>query len=81
MLSVNVRGKLNITTLTKWSKRFDPNHPPFSNLESCIVKIDRKGKAAQVKVMFVIDHTREIVDFLNMLKIDGKWKIVNIIDS
>ena len=34
---------------------------------------------AQVKIPFLMDG-REIHDLLNVLKIDGRWRIVNIID-
>jgi hypothetical protein len=73
-------GKLHLTTLDKWSKRFDPDNPPFESLESHIIKIDREGTAAQIKILFVVDSKRRVIDYLHMLKLDGKWRIVNIID-
>ena len=38
------------------------------------------GTAAQVKIRFVIDPTRTVTDFLNMLKIGNTWRVVNIFD-
>ena len=73
-------GELRVTTLEKWSKRFDPENPPFQKLDATIEKIDRVGTVAQVKIAFVIDSTEKVTDFLNMVEIDGKWRVVNIID-
>lgn len=80
LMGRNHKGKLNVTSLEKWSKRFDPNNPPFKSLDYSIVKIDREGTSAQVKILFLVDSKKYITDFLHMLKIEEKWKIVNIID-
>lgn len=80
LMSADQEGKLHITTLERWSKRFDPQTPPFQKLDYCIVKIDRAGSAAQVKISFLIDSRRHVIDFLHMLKLEGKWHIVQIID-
>ena len=80
LLSADSEGKLHATTLERWSKRFDPKNPPFQKLDYCVTKIDREGSAAQVKISFLVDSKRHVTDFLHMLKIDGKWHIVNIID-
>ena len=80
LMSVDKEGKLRTTTIERWSKRFDPQNPPFKKLDYCIVKIDREGSAAQVKISFLVDSKRHVNDFLHMLKIEGKWRIVNIID-
>ena len=73
-------GKLRVTTLEKWSERFDPENPPFESLVAEVEKIDRAGTAAQVRIRFVVDSTREVTDFLNMVEIEGRWRVVNIID-
>ncbi len=73
-------GKLNVITLERWSKGFDPSKPPFKSLDHSILKIDRVGSAAQVKLLLTVDASKKIVDFLHMLKIDGEWKIAHIID-
>jgi hypothetical protein len=80
LMSADKEGKLHTTTLERWSKRFDPQNPPFQKLDYCIVKIDSEGSAAQVKISFLVDSNRYVTDFLHMLKIEGKWRIVNIID-
>ncbi len=74
-------SNININTLDKWEKRFDPNNPPFKSLDYKIKKIDWEGNAAQVKILFTIDEKREVHDFLNLLKVKGKWRIINIIDN
>jgi hypothetical protein len=80
LMGVNQDGKLNITSLESWSKRFDPENPPFEKLDFNILKIDREGTCAQVKVLFLVDLKNHITDFLHMLKVDGKWRIVHIVD-
>lgn len=80
LMSAGRDNTLHLTTLDKWSERFDPQNPPFTTLESSIVKIDREGTAAQVEILFIVDGTRRVTDFLNLLKLDGRWRIVNIID-
>lgn len=80
LMGVNQNGQFNIRTLEIWSKRFDPENPPFKKLVYSILKIDREGTAAQVKILFLVDSRYYITDFLNMLKIEGRWRIVNIID-
>jgi len=79
LYGVRPDGSLGITTLEKWSKRFDPENPPFKSLKSEITKVDVVGNAAQVKIRFLMDG-REIYDLLNLLKIHGRWRIVNMID-
>jgi hypothetical protein len=79
-MSVRSDGSLSVTTLDRWSQRFDPANPPFRQLQASIVKIDREGTAAQVKILFVVDGERRVTDFLHMLKVDGRWRIAGIID-
>jgi Putative lumazine-binding len=71
---------LNVTSLDQWSKNFNPDIPPFKTLDYKIKKIDIEGTAAQVKILFIIDNSEKIHDFLNLLKIENHWRIVNIID-
>ena len=80
LMSAGRDGTLHLTTLDKWSKKIDPNDPPFQELDYCITKIDREGRADQVKILFIVDSEREVTDFLHMLKLNNKWRIVNIID-
>jgi len=79
LYGVRSDGSLGITTLEIWSHRFDPDNPPFKSLESEITKVDLEGNAAQVKIRFVMDG-REIHDLLNLLKVEDRWRIINIID-
>jgi len=79
LYGVRADGSLGVTTLEKWSKRFDPENPPFKSLKSEITKVDVVGNAAQVKIRFVMDG-RVIYDLLNLLKIEDRWRIVNMID-
>ncbi len=80
LMGVRTDGSLTVTTLDDWSQRFDPANPPFRQLHSSIVKIDREGAAAQVKLLLLVDGETHITDFLQMLKVDGKWRITGIID-
>lgn len=80
LYGVKTDKSLNVTTLDKWSERFDPNNPPFKSLDYQFKKIDSEGTAAQVKILFIINGKTEIYDYLNLLKIDDRWRIVNIID-
>lgn len=73
-------GLLRVTTLERWAKRFDPAKPPFKKLEYEITKIDVVGTIAQVRIDFLVDSKTPITDFLHMVKIEGRWRIVNIID-
>jgi len=80
LYSVRPDGNLNETSLDRWSLRFDPASPPFKSLDYEILGVDFEGTAAQVKIKFILDKERIIHDYLNMLKIQGEWRIVNIID-
>lgn len=80
LYGVRKDSSLNVTSLDQWSNKFDPQNPPFKSLDYKIKKIDFEGTAAQVKILFIINGNTEIHDFLNLLKIEGQWRIVNIID-
>jgi hypothetical protein len=80
LMGVGPDGNLHVTTLQQWSKKFDPKKPPFKKLDAKIVKVDIAGTASQVRINFLIDGEKKVTDFLNMLKINGQWKITNIID-
>ena len=80
LMGATERGTLNVTTLDKWSARFDPDNPPFETIDYCISKVDVVGAAAQVKIIFIVNSRTEVTDFLNMLEVQGAWRIVNIID-
>lgn len=80
LMSVGTDNKLHVTSLDRWSTRFDPKNPPFKTLDYSILRIDTEGTAAQVKILFIVDGKRRVIDFLNLLKLDGNWRVVNIID-
>ena len=80
LYGISTDSSLNISTLDQWSKKFDPKNPPFKTPEYEIKKIDFEGTAAQVKILFTVNGNTKIHDFLDLLKIEGQWRIVNIID-
>lgn len=80
LMGVRENGDLNVNTLANWSKRFDPDNPPFEKLDYCITKIDVEGTAAQVKILFIVNDKTKVTDFLHLLKVKNEWKVVNIID-
>ena len=80
LMSVGSDDKLRVTSLDTWSKRFAPAPSPFERLDYTILSIDAAGTAAQVKILFMVDGNRRVIDYLNMLKIEGRWRVVNIID-
>jgi len=80
LMSVDDEDQLHVTTLDTWSRRFDPENPPFQSLDYTILRIDNTGTAAQVKILFIVDGNRRVIDYLHMLKVEGRWRVVNIID-
>ena len=80
LMSVGDDDKLHVTSLDTWSKRFDPKKPPFETLDYTILRIDTAGTAAQVRILFIVDGNKRVTDFLNLLKVEGRWRVVNIID-
>jgi hypothetical protein len=80
LMGSDEEGQLRITTLDEWSVRFDPNAPPFQSLEYRIAEVDRTGTAAQVKIEFLVDGETPVTDYLHMLRLGDKWRVVNIID-
>jgi hypothetical protein len=81
LMSSDREGKLQVTTLETWSQRFDPANPPFETLDADIDRVDRTRDAAQVRIRFVVDGEREITDYLHLLRLEGRWRVVHIIDS
>ena len=80
LMSVGDDDKLRVTSLDTWSKRFAPAPSPFERLDYTILRIDTAGTAAQVRILFIVDGNRRVTDFLNLLKVEGRWRVVNIID-
>jgi hypothetical protein len=73
-------GELRTTDLPTWSKRFTPGQPPFKSLTWDISKVDVVGNAAQVRIDFVINGDTPVTDFLNLVRVEGRWRITNMID-
>ena len=42
--------------------------------------LERAGTAAQVRIDSTVDPKQHVTDFLSMVRVDGKWRIVSIID-
>jgi hypothetical protein len=81
LMSVRPDDTFSVTSLDQWSKRFDPKNPPFKSLKYTVLKIDVSGTACQVQILFIVDGSRRVIDYLNLLKIKGKWRVVNIINN
>jgi hypothetical protein len=73
-------GELRTTDLPTWSKRFTPGRPPFESLSWEISKVDVAGGAAQVRIDFVVNGDTPVTDFLNLVRVEGRWRITNMID-
>ena len=52
-------------------------HPPAHNLKYAISSINWEGNAALARVEIENWHDHIYTDFFSLLKIDGRWKIVN----
>lgn len=50
---------------------------PAPNVSPRIVKVDVEGTAASVRVEVDHWHEHRFTDMFNLLKVDGKWTIVN----
>lgn len=70
-------GKLSITDKKTYLGYFDPSKAnPDLNWDFEVYYVDVDGHAASAKVRLENDRVR-FIDYFNMLKIDGKWWIVN----
>jgi hypothetical protein len=82
MFGLNQEGNLAINDLSFWKKGFTkplPDDPEYKRT-SKILNVDIHGTAASAKVKTVVESSKGKVifmDYLNLLKIDGKWWIVN----
>jgi len=75
------QDKLGINTVDHWDKttqyaKDKPDHPFQTKSHKNIVFIDITGVAASVKVEWVFDDFM-FTDYYNMLKLDGRWYIMN----
>ena len=60
----------------EWRKGFDPAKAKPGGWDRKVVSVDIAGEVAAVKTVLTSEKTTYI-DFLNLMKIDGKWMIVN----
>lgn len=81
MMGLNAEGKLAKYDTTFWKEGFaKPIDDPEYKRESEILNVDIHGTAASAKVKTVVESSNGkliFMDYLNLLKIDGKWWIVN----
>ncbi len=81
MFGINHEGNLAIATIDFWKENFaKPITDPNFKRSSKIIHIDLTGTAASAKVETVInttDNTITFMDYLNLLKINDKWFIIN----
>ncbi|HUT81093.1 MAG TPA: nuclear transport factor 2 family protein [Candidatus Bathyarchaeia archaeon] len=81
MFGINQESNLAIATIDFWKENLakpitDPNYKRTSK----ILNVDVTGKAASAKVETVVETTEATIafmDYLNLLKINDKWFIVN----
>lgn len=67
-------GYQAVNALEFFGSRMNPGKP--SNRTTQILSVDHSGPAAQAKLR--IDYpTFAFIDYMNLLKIDGEWKIVS----
>ncbi|NHJ41262.1 MAG: nuclear transport factor 2 family protein [Asgard group archaeon] len=81
MFGLNQEGKLAINDINFWKEGLKkPIEDPEYKRTSEILEVDIAGTAASAKVKTVVDSSKGkiiFIDYLNLLKIDDKWWIVN----
>lgn len=75
MMSVR-DGKLITVSMPEWFERIANNPSPSKANYRKIVSVDFSGNAAAVKAESDF-ATFQFLDYLSLLKIDGKWIIIN----
>ncbi len=74
MKFISNAGYKEVNALEFFKKVIKPG--PKQNRKTKVVSIDVEGTSAQAKLRIDYD-TFAFIDFMNLLKIDGEWKIVN----
>ncbi|KZS42373.1 hypothetical protein AWE51_02730 [Aquimarina aggregata] len=74
MKFISNAGYKEVNALEFFKKAIKPG--PKQNRKTKVVSIDVEGTSAQAKLRIDYD-TFAFIDFMNLLKIDGEWKIVN----
>lgn len=81
MFGLNQEGKLAIYDLSFWKEGLaKPIEDPEYKRTFEILNIDIHGTAASAKVKTIVNSSKGkiiFMDYLNLLKIDDKWWIVN----
>ena len=80
-MRINEDKSLKIFNRSFWEKRYEhfEENPEYTR-KSEVLGIDFHGTVANVKIRTIVEWPKETVvwvDFLNMLKVDDKWQIVN----
>lgn len=75
-----IRGEeyKEVNVLEYFKKAMKPG--PKQNRKTRIASIDITGNAAQAKIELIYPNA-SFIDYMNILKVDGEWKIVNKIFS
>lgn len=68
-------GRLHVLTQSEWHERVRRT-PDREKPEASILHIDRAGNAAMAKTQMILSNG-QYTDYLSLLKIDGRWIIVN----
>ena len=74
--------KFNLLQEAFWEEKCKsaPKQNNYEKREFSIENIDIWHNSAVVRVKMIVDHTKRIyecTDFLSLLKINGKWKIIH----
>jgi hypothetical protein len=80
MIGLNQQSELAIYDLNFWKEGLAKPIASDVKRTSEILSIDIHGVAASAKVKTIVDSSESeiiFIDYLNLLKIDGKWWIVN----
>ena len=76
LFSIRPNGQLNELTQAKWYSMFSANAGKEEQGDLRIANVDVTGNAAAVKVIEDYPGSR-YTDYLNLLRINGRWWIVN----
>ncbi len=75
LLTADEEGRLRVLTQPEWHERVRQT-PERERPTAKILHIDRAGNAAVAKTQLIFSNGR-FTDFLSLLKLDGRWMIIN----
>ncbi len=75
LLTADKEGRLRVLTQPEWHERVRQT-PERERPTAKILHIDRAGNAAAAKTQLTFSNGR-FTDFLSLLKLDGRWMIIN----